>query len=82
MAKLNWIPWHQVVELREDVKSGELSPAAFAADLYKVVMHEARPMYQDPREFFALTYPTHNLRELARKACGRWPARLTIQSCS
>ena len=25
-----------------------------------------RPIYEDPAEFFALTYPTYNLRELAR----------------
>src|SRR5438093_4401586 len=66
MAKLAWTPWHKVVQLREDLKSGELSLAVFAADLYDVVMGTARPVYQDPREFFALTYPTFNLRELAR----------------
>ena len=27
MAKLAWTPWHKVVQLREDVKSGELSLA-------------------------------------------------------
>ena len=32
MAKLAWTPWHKVVQLREDVKSGELSLAIFAAD--------------------------------------------------
>jgi len=40
--------------------------AAFAADLDDVVMGRARPVYQDPKEFFALTYPTFNLRELAK----------------
>ena len=66
MAKLAWTPWHEVVKLREDLKSGELSLAIFAADLYDVVMGKARSVYQDPQEFFALTYPTFNLRELAR----------------
>ena len=32
MSKLAWTPWHQVVQLREDIKSGELSMATFAAD--------------------------------------------------
>lgn len=53
-----WKPWHQVVQLRNDLRSGELSLAIFAADLYDVAMGRARPVYQDPREFFALTYPT------------------------
>src|SRR5438552_8744248 len=71
MAKLAWTPWHKVVQLREDLKSGELSLAIFAADLYDVVMGKARSVYQDPQEFFALTYPTFNLRELAREVITR-----------
>ncbi len=71
MAKLAWTPWHKVVQLREDLKSGELSLAIFAADLYDVVMGKARPVYQDPQEFFALTYPTFNLRELAKDVVTR-----------
>src|SRR5256885_13509768 len=71
MAKLAWTPWHKVVQLRDDLKSGELSLAIFAADLYDVVMGKARPVYQDPQEFFALTYPTFNLRELARDVITR-----------
>lgn len=66
MSKQSYIPWHQVVKLRDDVRSGELSLAIFAADLYDVVMGKARPVYQRPEEFFALTYPTFNLRELAK----------------
>ena len=31
--KLPWPPWHRVVKLREDVRTGELSLADFAADL-------------------------------------------------
>ncbi len=71
MAKLAWSPWHKVVQLREDLKSGELSLAIFAADLYDVVMGKARSVYQDPQEFFALTYPTFNLRELVRDVVTR-----------
>jgi hypothetical protein len=66
MSTLPWTPWHSVVKLRDDVRSGELSLSIFAADLYDVVMGVARPVYQDPREFFALTYPTVALRDLAR----------------
>ncbi len=66
MTKLAWTPWHQVVKIRPDLKSGELSLNIFAADLYDVAMGKAKPVYQDAREFFSLTYPTFNLRELAK----------------
>lgn len=67
MAKPAWKPWHEVVKLREDVRTGELSLATFAADLYQVMVGQAKPVYQDPKEFFALTYPTYNLRELSKE---------------
>jgi hypothetical protein len=66
MPKTPWTPWHEVVALRDDVKSGDLALNSFAADLYEVKLGRARPVYQDPREFFALTYPTRNLRELVK----------------
>ncbi len=69
--KLQWTPWHEVVQVRDDLKSGELSLAIFAADLYDVVMNKARKVYQEPTEFFALTYPTYNLRELAKDVIQR-----------
>jgi hypothetical protein len=61
-----WKPWHQIVQLRDDLKSGELSLSIFAADLYDVTMGKAKPIYQNPTDFFALTYPTYALRELAK----------------
>ena len=65
-------PWHEVVQLRDDLKSGELSLAVFAADLYDVVMQKGqRPVYEQPGEFFALTYPTYNLRELVKDVARR-----------
>lgn len=67
MAKLPWTPWHQVVQLREDLKSGELSLQMFAADLYEVIMQRGKQrVYENPESFFALTFPTHNLRNLVR----------------
>src|SRR5690348_6596550 len=60
-------PWHEVVQLRDDLRTGELSLSLFAADLYDVAMGTARPVYQNPSHFFALTYPTYNLRELAKE---------------
>ena len=69
-------PWHEVVNLREDVRTGELSLAVFAADLYDVVMQKGqRPVYEDPAQFFALTYPTYNLRELVKDVVLRLDGR-------
>ncbi len=67
MAKLSWKPWHEVVQLRSDLRSGDLPLHMFAADLYEVMMQNGmRPLYEKPEEFFALTFPTHNLRNLVR----------------
>lgn len=68
----SWTPWHEVVEVRDDLKSGELTLDLFAADLYDVLMQEGeRPVYENPEEFFKLTYPTHSLRELSREVAER-----------
>jgi hypothetical protein len=67
MAKKPWKPWHEVVTLRDDLKSGELPLHMFAADLYEVLMQSGkRPIYEDPQKFFALTFATYNLRQLVR----------------
>src|SRR5205085_9243061 len=66
MSRLAWKPWHEVVQLRSELQTGELSLSIFAADLYDVVMGRARPIYQHPYDFFSFTYPTFNLRELAK----------------
>ena len=67
MTKLSWKPWHEVVHLRDDLKSGDLPLHMFAADLYDVMMQSGRrPVYEKPEEFFALTFPTYNLRQLVR----------------
>jgi len=72
MTSIPWTPWHKVVQLRDDLKSGELSLAAFAADLDDVALRRGkRRVYENPAEFFALTYPTYNLRELARDVVRR-----------
>ena len=74
--KTAWKPWHEVVALRDDLKTGELSLAAFAADLHDVMAQKGRrPVYEDPAEFFALTYPTWNLRELVKDVALRLAGR-------
>ena len=67
-------PRHEVVRLRADMRTGELSLADFAADLHDAVMGKGvRLVYEDPGRFFAL-----NLSDLppagARARC-RTPAR-------
>ncbi len=75
---LPWTPWHNVVKLREDVRTGELSLADFAADLHDVATQKGvRPVYEDPGRFFALTYPTVPLRELARDVALRLAGKNT-----
>jgi Protein of unknown function (DUF499) len=71
MANGNIKPWHQVVKLRKDVKSGELTLAMFAADLYDVKMGTAKSVYADAKEFFTLTFPASGIRALARDVAYR-----------
>ncbi len=69
-------PWHQVVRLKEELRTGELALAEFAADLHEVALAEGRrPVYEDPAKFFALTYPTHALRELVKDVAARLAGR-------
>lgn len=72
MSKPSWNPWHQVVHLREDLRTGELALNEFAADLYDVALQAGkRRIYEDPKQFFALTYPTSALLDLARDVVRR-----------
>src|SRR5438105_13941148 len=71
-APSKWRPWYEVVQLRDELKTGELSMSMFAADLDEVILKKGkRPIYEDPAKFFALTYPTYNLRNLARDVVRR-----------
>ena len=54
-----------IVEIRAGTGGSEA--AIFAADLYDVATGAAKPIYQRPEEFFALTYPTYSLRDLATR---------------
>ena len=76
MAKNRIKPWHKVVRLKEELRTGALSLAEFAADLHEVTMGKGhRAVYEDPEKFFALTYPTHALRELVKDVAGRLRGR-------
>lgn len=65
MSKGSLKPWHSAVSLRPDIRTGKLSMAEFAADLQDAAVGKGPEVYRDPREFFALTYPTHSLKRLA-----------------
>lgn len=69
--KSAWKPWHEVVKLSDDLKRGDLSLSQFAADLYDVAMDEGTDLYRDRNKFFAFTYPTYAMRELARDVAQR-----------
>lgn len=72
MPKQPWRPWHEVVALRDELRTGEMTLSMFAADLYEVLMQRGKqPIYEDPAKFFALTYPTYNLRQLVRDVMRR-----------
>ena len=65
-------PWRSAVQLKEELKTGELTLAQFAADLHEVAQRAGtRPVYEDPVKFFALTFPTHALRELVKDVAHR-----------
>lgn len=63
--------WNDVVDLRPELRSGDLTMNTFAADLQDVAMGDARPIYQNVSDFFAFTYATLSLRELAKDVIGR-----------
>ena len=50
---------------RDDVLSGAMADADFAADLASVVAGTSSPAYHDPVRFFADTYPTEGAQDVA-----------------
>ena len=69
-------PWHYFVHLKDELKSGELTLAEFAADLHEVTLARGkRLVYEDPAQFFALTFPTLALRDLVKDVATRLAGR-------
>ena len=65
-------PWHEFAHLKDELRTGELTLAEFAADLHEVVLSEGRQaIYEDPERFFSLTYPTLPLRDLVKDVAER-----------
>ena len=63
--------WHEHCILRDDVRQGTLDLADFAADIYAVRTGDAPNVYRVPTLFFDRTYPTDNLKTLARDVLKR-----------
>ena len=56
---------------RDEIQAGELSLDLFAAKLRLVVEGKAPKVYQDPKTFFANTFPTDGLKTLVSEVFGR-----------
>lgn len=68
----NLIPLRKACVARVDVLQGGLADNHFAAQLDKVVRDaDHYPVYGNPEQFFAQTYPTSGLKTLLTKAFGR-----------
>jgi len=65
------VPWREIATPHEDVRTGHLKEAEFAADLDQVYREKAGPEYQNPDEFFQRTYLTEGLTALLANALSR-----------
>ena len=84
MAKSPWKCWHEVVKLRDDLRSGELPLHMFAADLYEVLMQSGkRPDLRGPGAVLRahLSQPTTCASWCGTWCCG-WRARMTKRCAS
>lgn len=74
-------PWYKVVTPREDLCDGRpLDAAEFAVHLDQVRHGTAPADYRDPERFFARTYLTRNLTELATQVVRRLSGEKTETS--
>src|ERR1039458_3383832 len=76
MAKYVQKPWKDVCILRNEIKTKTLTTADFAVDLHRVIFQSGGDKkhtdhYTDPKEFFATTYATPNLRRFCRDVLRR-----------
>lgn len=74
-------PWYKVVTPREDLREGKpLDAAEFAVHLDRVRDGKAGVDYQNPERFFARTFLTKNLTELAVEVLRRLSGEITQAS--
>lgn len=69
--RYKWKPWREVAPPHADVTSARFVEAEFAADLSTVSRGQAHETYQDPREFFRITYLTGGLSSVLQGAIRR-----------
>ena len=69
--------WVDVVRPHEDILSGDLEMAVFAADLGSVISQDrsVREVYRDPATFFRATYLTSSMRSLLDDVLGALSGR-------
>ncbi len=60
------LAWHELCNLREDVRTGRLTLDEFAADLNGVRTGESPAVYREATMFFSRTYPTYRMKQLVR----------------
>ena len=72
-------PWHEVVQLRDDLKSGELPLAVFAADLYDVVMQKGPPAGVRATRSVLCPHLPHPQSARTGQGCGPSPGRTERQ---
>jgi hypothetical protein len=70
-GKYAWKPWRDVAPPHQDVMSARFVEAEFAADLATVARGEASETYQDPREFYRITFMTGGMRQVLQRAVER-----------
>jgi len=61
------IPWFKNVAPHHDIKQGNLDESLFAANLAEVALGHGREVYQNPSVFFAKTYFTSGLKNIAKR---------------
>ena len=64
-------PWREIAEPRDDVCSGNFQQAEFAADISAVSQNRARAEYQNPENFFSMTYITAGMKDLIKAVLQR-----------
>jgi hypothetical protein len=71
----------ETCEPREDVRTGTITDADFAADLAKVIRGTASDDYKIPARFFANTYPTQGIKNLLRNVLARLTGDSSAAAC-
>ena len=64
-------PWREIAEPRDDVCRGNFQQAEFAADISAVSQNRARAEYQNPENFFSMTYITAGMKDLIKAVLKR-----------